>query len=138
MTEKFFVDTNILVYARDKADKRKQQIASNLVKKLWEKGTGCISFQVLNEYFVVLTSKFHLEDEVVLAEIDDFLSWNPCELSGDIYDRAKRLRKHYRLSWWDCQIVATAEQTGCAVLYSEDFSHSAIYGNIKVVNPFAS
>ena len=57
MTELVFVDTNVLVYARDTRDLRKQQRATEWLDRLWRQQSGRTSVQVLNEYFVTVTRK---------------------------------------------------------------------------------
>ncbi len=52
-----FVDTNVLVYAHDRTAGWKRERARALVEHLWEQGTGCLSLQVLQEFFVVVTRK---------------------------------------------------------------------------------
>ena len=57
MTELVFVDTNVLVYARDAAAGEKQSRAAAWMVYLWRGRTGRVSFQVLQEYYVTLTRK---------------------------------------------------------------------------------
>ena len=52
-----FVDANVLVYAFDPSAKPKQAAAAGLLERLWESGTGCLSVQVLQEFFVTVTRK---------------------------------------------------------------------------------
>ena len=52
-----FIDTNVLVYAYDKDEKQKHPIAKNLLKECWENKSGVISTQVLQEFYVTVTSK---------------------------------------------------------------------------------
>jgi len=47
-----FVDANILVYAYDSSAGRKKAAAEQLLARLWDAGTGCVSVQVLQEFFV--------------------------------------------------------------------------------------
>jgi len=57
MSAKVFFDTNILVYARDDRDPRKQRIASRLLTQHGTSRTGIISYQVVQELFNVLLVK---------------------------------------------------------------------------------
>jgi len=52
-----FVDTNILVYAHDDSAGAKRDRARALVEQLWESRDGCLSVQVLQEFFVSVTRK---------------------------------------------------------------------------------
>lgn len=57
MPDRTFVDTNVLVYAYDNGAGIKHQQASALVQTLWERRTGVISTQVLQELHVNLRRK---------------------------------------------------------------------------------
>jgi predicted nucleic acid-binding protein len=57
MSDKYFVDTNILMYAHDAASGEKHEKAKALVEKLWETRSGAVSTQVLQELAVNLRRK---------------------------------------------------------------------------------
>jgi predicted nucleic acid-binding protein len=52
-----FVDANVLVYAFDASGGAKQVMAESLLERLWDGGNGCLSVQVLQEFFVTVTRK---------------------------------------------------------------------------------
>ena len=52
-----FVDTNVLVYAHDVTAGDKHSRARALVEELWDTREGCLSVQVLQEFFVTTTRK---------------------------------------------------------------------------------
>lgn len=136
MTEKFFVDTNILVYAKDAGAQTKQKLSAELLEKLWIDRSGRISYQVLSEYLVVLSKKYQVDSTLVLAEIEDFESWKPCPINQSVFKKAKRIFGQYKISWWDSLILGAAEETQCGILYSEDLSHDTVYSTVRVCNPF--
>lgn len=137
MTAKCFVDTNIFVYSRDAHDKRKTKIAANLIYQLGTEGTGRISYQVLSEYTYVLLKKFQVNDDLIEADINNLLSWNPVPVDEHLIKLSFQLYRHYKLSWWDCNILAAAVLQECKYLLSEDLADGAFYHNLKVVNPFS-
>lgn len=55
MSAKVFVDTNILVYTRDASEPKKQTQALQWLAVLWQQRSGAISYQSLNEYYVIVT-----------------------------------------------------------------------------------
>lgn len=57
MSDKFFVDTDILVYAHDRAAGVKHERARARIESLWDSGGGVLSTQVLQELCVNLRSK---------------------------------------------------------------------------------
>lgn len=139
MTAPVFVDTNVLVYARDVRDPVKQLRAKEWVAKLWLERSGRISWQVLNEYYVTVTRKLStgLSREAARLSVELLSAWNPLPVDGQLVRAAWRLQDAYSLSWWDALIVAAAQAAGCACLLSEDISAGQRYGEVEVVNPFA-
>ena len=107
MTENTFVDTNIFVYFRDSADESKQSIASECLTKIWENKTGCISTQVLNEYFVTVTKKirFLMSASDAWSDIEELEKWNPVNLDFELLKAAYQAISTYSLSWWDVLIM---------------------------------
>jgi len=138
MTARFFVDTNIFVYARDAYDPVKQKIAAEVLQLLWESGAGRISVQVLTELFAVLTGKFGVADQIAEEELCTLVSWTPRAMDWELMAQALELRRHYRLSWWDCCIIAAAVLERCKAIFSEDLSGGGTYAGLVVINPFRS
>jgi predicted nucleic acid-binding protein len=57
MSDKCFVDTNILVYAHDRSTGIKHVKAREFVESLWDSGSGVLSTQVLQELCINLRRK---------------------------------------------------------------------------------
>jgi predicted nucleic acid-binding protein len=57
MSGTVFVDTNVLVYVRDRTDEEKQRRAAEWMAALWDSRLGRLSIQVLQEYYITLTQK---------------------------------------------------------------------------------
>jgi len=55
MSDKTFVDTNVLIYAHDVDAKAKHQLAKSALRELWNHRTGVLSMQVLQEFYVNVT-----------------------------------------------------------------------------------
>lgn len=113
MTAKYFVDTTILVWARDSFDPKRHAIARAVMETLWKEGSGRISHQVLNEYYVVVTRKLNpgLSPDEARADIRDLLSWNPVAPDREMFEGAWTIQDRYGLSWWDSLIVSAARKT---------------------------
>ena len=71
MKDKFFLDTNIIIYSFDVHDPKKRSISGNLVKTAL-KGKGVISFQVVQEFLNVATKKF--QGAMTQIEAENYLS----------------------------------------------------------------
>ena len=134
-----FVDTNILLYARDAREPVKQPHAAQWLDHLWREQLGRTSTQVLSEYYVNLTRKLKpgLSPAEAWDDVQALFAWNPQSIDADLLSRARQVELRYRLSWWDSLIVAAAQAQGCSVLLTEDLSNSAVYGGVTVRNPFS-
>lgn len=139
MTGPLFVDTNVLVCARDLAEPTKQARAEAWMQRLWQEDAGRVSWQVLNEFYVTATCKLtpRLTREEARADVQDLAAWHPLPVDESLVRAAWRLQDAHSLSWWDALIVAAAQTAGCAYLLSEDMSAGQRYGEVEVVNPFA-
>ena len=79
MTAPVFVDTNVIVYARDAREPAKQRLAETWLDHLWHERLGRISFQVLSEYYVSVTRKLDpgLTPEEAWDDVNALLAWHP-------------------------------------------------------------
>jgi len=137
MSDRYFVDTNVLLYAHDRGAGAKHEPARSLIERLWRERSGAISTQVLQELYVNVRRKAAAPLSVVECRrlIEDYLSWDVVVNDGASVLRAIELEARYGISFWDALIVQAAEQSGAAILYSEDLSHGQRYGFVEVVDP---
>ncbi len=140
MTDKYFVDTNILLYAHDKSAGLKHERARKLIERLWTDGQGVFSTQVLHELCVNLRRKVArpLPVEEVRRLIQDYLSWEIVVNTPASVLQALEIEARYRISYWDALILQAAESAGAAILYSEDLGAGQRYGPVQVVDPLRS
>jgi predicted nucleic acid-binding protein len=133
-----FVDTNVLVYARDAAQGAKQRMALEWMAALWETGKGRLSVQVLHEYYVTVTRKLDPGMPVTDArdDVQALRSWSPVPLDGDLAELAWQVEDTASISWWDALIVAAARRSGAKILLSEDLNSGQSYLGVRVVDPF--
>ncbi|MDI6769279.1 MAG: PIN domain-containing protein [Anaerolineales bacterium] len=133
-----FVDSNILVYAYDLSQGEKHEQAKALLLSLWESGLGCVSIQVMQEFYVNVTrkSEFPLSQEQAAQVIHDFSDWKVHRPAITDVLSAIELHQRYQISFWDAMILQSARQSDCGIVWSEDLSDSEEYAGIKVVNPF--
>jgi len=138
MTALVFVDTNVLVYARDPRDAVKQARAKEWITLLWNEERGRTSVQVLSEYYDVVTRKFanKIRREDAWDDVQRFVTWNPQQVDREVLANARVIEERHRLNWWDCLVVAAAQAQGCVLLLTEDLQDGADYGDIRVRNPF--
>lgn len=137
MSDKCFVDTNILVYAHDRTAGVKHQRARKLLEQLWDSGLGVLSTQVLQELCINLRRKVSHPlpvDEIRLL-IRDYSTWEVIINTPESVIQALEIEARYKTSFWDALILQAAESSGAAVLYSEDLATGQRYGGIRVANP---
>jgi predicted nucleic acid-binding protein len=139
MTGPAFVDTNILVYARDAGQPAKQARAVAVLRVLWESRLGRVSHQVLQEYYVTVTRKLKpgLAKEHARDDIAALLAWQPLAPAGSILSKAWELEDRCGFSWWDSLIVASAIANRCTLLLSEDLQDGLQIDGLRILNPFA-
>ncbi len=140
MSDRIFVDTNVLVYAYDRSEPEKQKRALEVLDRLVMTEAGVISTQVLAEFFVAVTRKISAPLSVIegYERIENHLqAWTVIELTGMIVLEAARGVRDHQFDFWDAQIWATARLNQIPVVFSEDFSAGTVVEGVRFVNPFA-
>ena len=138
MTGPFFVDTNILVYADDRRDRRKQTLARDLVRLALTSGKGRLSTQVLTEFFAVATRKLGLAAATVRRRVEVYASLPVFRPAAEDLLNAIDLHRLHGFAIWDALIVRAALASGCRVLYTEDLQHGRTFDGLEIVDPFAN
>lgn len=131
-----FVDTNILIYAFDTTAGDKRIAASELIARLWQDRTGCVSLQVLQEFYVTATRKLALAPEQAALQVSRLGRWRVHRPSVEDVMAAIELHRCHSVSFWDGSILRSAQASQCSVLWSEDLSSGQRWGNLEVRNPF--
>jgi predicted nucleic acid-binding protein len=133
-----FVDANVLVYAFDSSAGRKQHVARALLEKLWQSNTGCVSVQVLQEFFVTVTKKVAtpLTVEEATLRTREFTAWRVFAPKADDVLAAIGLHTQAKIAFWDAMIVLAATESGCDVLWTEDLSDGQTLRGVRIRNPF--
>ena len=118
MSDKYFVDTNILMYAHDTAAGAKHERAKALVEELWRNRSGVVSTQVLQELCVNLRRKAGrpLDLKTVREIVGDYLAWDVVVNTGTSILEALDIEERYRISFWDALVIQAAEASGAALL----------------------
>lgn len=134
-----FVDTNVLIYAVDARDAVKHDAAARVLLRIGLEDT-CISPQVLSEYASVLThpSKHAMSPRDVIPDVVHMgTAWRVLPVTADIVVAALEAEERWQLAYYDAQIWATAALNGVPVVFSEDFTHGMVLGEVRFLNPFA-
>ena len=133
-----FIDTNVLVYAFDRTAGQKNDRARELLAALWSNGSGCLSMQVLQEFFVTVTGRLshRLSHEEAARRVAHYSGWHVHEPGRQDLLAAIDLRSGLRISFWDAMIVQSAKRMECEVLWTEDLNDGQRYAGVLVRNPF--
>lgn len=139
MSDKFFLDTNILVYSFDDGELEKRDRARALVAEALSESRGIISYQVIQEFLNAALRKF--AEPLTAADTERYLTvvLEPlCTVfaSVELYHQAIDIAERWKYSFYDSLIIASALQAGCAIIYSEDLQHGQKIGGLRILNPF--
>jgi predicted nucleic acid-binding protein len=137
MSDKYFVDTNILVYAHDRSAGVKRLRAQELLERLWDSGQGVLSTQVLQELCINLRRMAGnpLPISEVRMLVREYSTWEIVTNTPESVLLALDIENRYKTSFWDALILQAAERSGATILYSEDLATGQRYGAVRVVNP---
>jgi predicted nucleic acid-binding protein len=136
MSARSFFDTNVLVYSDDKAIPAKRRRALELIAEHRRGGTGVVSLQVLQEYFVTVTRKLHVDAPIARRKVELLAEFDVAAPGVPDILAAIDIHRLHGMSFWDALIVQAAKQAGCSVLLSEDMQDSRAIDGLRIVNPF--
>jgi len=138
MSDKTFIDTNVLIYAHDIDAGAKHQVAKAVLQKLWNEKTGLLSAQVLQEFYVNVTRKIltPLSKDLARRVVSSYSIWcmetTPTEILS-----AFRIDDESGIGFWDALIVSAASKSDARRILSEDLNAGQRVAGILIENPFA-
>ena len=140
MSDVVFVDTNTLVYAHDRDAGSKREMAAQALNRLWDERLGRLSAQVLQEFYVTVTKKQSTSSARASARevVSMYAPWVQHPTTPDTILRATELAELAQVSFWNALILASAEQSGAAHLYSEDLNSGQTIAGVKIINPLVT
>ncbi len=136
MSERVFFDTNILVYADDLDAGNKREIARERIKQAMSAGTGVVSTQGLQEFFVVTTRKLGVPAEAAQQKVRLLAAMDVVRIDVPDVLAAIDLHRLHSLSFWDALILRCATLGGCTRLLTEDLQDGRTFDRVRVENPF--
>lgn len=138
MTDRIFIDTNILVYAHDVSAGDKHARAKNLVQELWKSRAGCLSIQVMQEFYVSVTQKVStpMARSTAMEVLRNLSHWHVHEPGIEDVIAAIDLQGRFQVSFWDAMIIQSALLLDCSLIWSEDLNPGQVYDKVTLVNPF--
>ena len=136
MSARSFFDTNILVYTDDKDAPSKQRRALELVAEHRHAGTGVVSLQVLQEYFVAITRKLQVDARTARSKVELLAEFDVAAPEVSDILAAIDLHRLHGFSFWDALVLRSARQSGCSVVLTEDLQDTREVDGLLIVNPF--
>lgn len=136
IAERLSLDTNILIYAFDTSEPKRQDLAIKLIEKAAQ--VDCLlTLQSLSEFYYATTRKKYLPQKEAHNQIEDWQAIFPIAVAkpGTLLRAISASTKH-KLPFWDAMLWSTAQDAGVDVLLSEDFNHTQMIGSVKIINPF--
>jgi len=137
MSDRTFLDTNILIYFYSENDECKRDIAYRMLN-----GNDCVtSLQAMNEASNVWLSKCKWGAEKIKKHLDniELVCEEILPIQRHTVNRALDLRDRYGYSYYDCLMLASALDGNCRIILTEDMnSGQIICDTLKIVNPFES
>ena len=133
---RYFVDSNVLLYAHDKSDAVKRARAKAWLAWLWENANGALSWQVLQEFYFNAIRKFGVPPKTARDLVKLMSQWNPPDVTIGLIERGWHWIDEAQVHFWDSLILAAAERTKSSFLLSEDFQAGQKFGSITILNPF--
>lgn len=138
MTDRVFLDTNVLAHAFGPDTEPKQARARELLFSMRRTVRLVVSAQVMSELYVVLTKKLKppLSPVTARAAVELVGKWEVVPVDADLVLAALDRQSRSQLSYWDAQIVEAARRARCVRLLSEDMGDQTDFDGTVVTNPF--
>jgi predicted nucleic acid-binding protein len=133
---KAFIDTNVLLYAQDPRDPARQRISRVLIERLQREASGVISTQVLQEFYVIATTRFRQDPLVARGLVQALGVFEVVLITPGLIENAISISVLNQISFWDALIVSTAEAAHCEILLTEDLNHGQTIHTVRIENPF--
>lgn len=136
MSGREFLDTNVLIYAHDARDPRKQERARDLIRRLLRERRGVLSLQVLQEFFAAATRKLEMSSDDARRRIVQYARFDVVTLGVADLLAAIDLHRLHNLSFWDALVVRAALNGACTTLHTEDMQSGFTVEALTIRNPF--
>jgi predicted nucleic acid-binding protein len=138
MSGREFIDTNVLVYADDARDRRKQARARELIRRLMRERRGVLSLQILQEFFAAATRKLGMSSKEAKQRVSLYSRFDVVTLTPTDLLAAIDLHRMHQLSIWDSLVIRAALNGVCTVLHTEDMQAGYMIEDVLLTDPFAT
>ena len=134
---RFSLDTNILIYAVDRDAGERHKRSKEIVARA-ALHDCVLTVQALAEFFHATTRKNLLALSHAGTFVRDWIDvFRVVSATDTAFINAIEGVEEHRLAFWDAMLWATARQSGCSALISEDMQDGRRLGGVEIINPFA-
>ena len=133
---KVFLDTNFVVYQLDKRFPAKQRLSREMTRDLVRRGEAVISTQVLQEFYVVATSRLKVSPILAKGIMSRLGNMEVVTVTADLIGQAADVHVQSKVSFWDALVLVAAASANCEQLFSEDLNDGQTICGVTVANPF--
>lgn len=132
-----FIDTNILIYTRDRQVPQKRARATEWLRPLADENRLVISPQVINEFAHNVIRKLpEITPEQLLTSLQDMQQWCTAFTTAETAMKGLAIHRRFRFSFYDSVLIASALAVGCDSFLSEDLAHGQRVATLRIINPF--
>ncbi len=140
MSGNVFFDSNTLIYAIDSSPEGSHKSAKSrrLIRDHIQNGSGVISVQVIQEFYVVATQKIALplSSDQALEYLNYLSIMEIVKPDYEMVVTAVHIHKRFQISFWDAMIIQAAASARCDTILSEDLQDGFKINGLRVLNPF--
>lgn len=134
MSDRPFIDTNVLVYCYSADDYQKRERAMEILNNFPDAVT---SVHILNEFSNVCIKKASATPQEVSKMVYELVEYIKCvQTDPSTVHAALEIKKTFKFSYYDSFHIATAQQHGSKMFFSEDMQDGMVVKGVKIVNPF--
>ncbi len=135
MSVNIFLDSNILIYAFENNEPKKQNIALNIIES--DLNNIILSTQVINEFINVMNKKKKIPFNKIELMVDGLTYFQTAQISNSTIKLALQIAQKYSYSYFDSLMLSSAIENDCPIIYSEDMHNNhEILNKLKIINPF--
>jgi len=132
---RIFLDTNILVYSVDHHSPAKMRRAREAINKLVQEDIAVISTQVMQEFYVTVTKKLHVEPLMAKRMLGSFSLIESVLIDEPLINEAIDCSILDQISFWDALIVVSARRARCREIWTEDLNEDQLIQGVRIHNP---
>ena len=138
MSQRTFIDTNVLIYADDAAAGLKRERARAVLRRLIGASQAVVSTQVLQEFFVIATKKLGVPADLARRKVERLTQLEVVLVRPELILGAIDLHRLHGISFWDALVLRSASAACCTRVLTEDLNAGQVIDGVRVENPFAA